>query len=65
MVTVRAKCNLNFDGKWHMGGEIFDVESTDGFAEYVEEIGFVSEVFPPEPKEEPKKTTRSRKKTTK
>ena len=63
MVTVKAKCNLNLDGIWHKGGEIFEVESTDGISEYVEEVGYVSEVFPPEPEEKPKKATRSRKKT--
>lgn len=63
MVKVRAKCNLNFDGNWHMGGEVFEVESTDGFAEYVEEIGYESEIFPPEPVEvKPKKPARTRKK---
>jgi len=61
MMQVKAKCNLNIDGKWHMGGEVFEVESTDGIAEYVEEIGYVSEVFPPEPAEKPKRSTRSRK----
>lgn len=62
MVKVRAKCNLNLDGVWHTGGEIFEVESTDGIAEYVEEVGFISEVFPPEPAEKPKRGTRNRKK---
>ena len=63
-MKVKAKCNLNVGGTWHMGGEIFEVDSTDGIAEYVDEVGYVSEVFPPEPtKEEPKKrSTRNRKK---
>jgi len=62
-MQVKAKCNINIDGIWHFGGEIFEVESTDGITEYVEEVGYVSEIFPPEKPEEPvKKSTRGRKK---
>lgn len=25
MITVRAKCNVNHNGTWHLTGEIFDV----------------------------------------
>lgn len=60
-MKVKAKHNIILDGVLHVGGEVFDVESTDGLADYVEEVGYVSDIFPQE-EEQPVKKTRSRKK---
>lgn len=60
-MKVKAKHNIILDGVLRVGGEVFDVESTDGFADYVEEVGYVSDIFPQE-EEQPVKKTRSRKK---
>ena len=59
-MKVRAKHNFN-NGTYHKGGEIFEVESLDGIEKFVETLGFVSEVFPPEKKEEPVKRGRKKK----
>ena len=68
MISVRAKHWLNYNGTWHKGGDIFEInpDDKDAVAEYVTVIGeFVSDVFPPEkPKEEkpaPKKRGRPKK----
>lgn len=60
MVKVRAKHNVNIDGVWHMGGEIFETDHIEDIREHVDEVGFVSAVFPPETQELPKKQTRGR-----
>ena len=63
-MKVKAKHNLILDGVLYNGGEIFEVENLDGLTDHVEEVGYISDVFPPEQEEKPKrKSTRSRKKT--
>lgn len=53
-MKVIAKHWLNYNGKWHKGGEEFEVDDFEAVKEYVEipadDEEFVSEVFPPEPK---------------
>ena len=49
-MIVRANYWINYNGSWHKGGEIFEIEDADqdALAEHVTMIGeFVSDVFPP------------------
>lgn len=43
-----------------MGGEVFETDRLDEIREHVDEIGFVSQIFPPETQELPKKQSRGR-----
>lgn len=47
-MKVRAKHNFNHNGEYHAGGEVFDASDLDGIKDFVEEVGYVSEIFPPE-----------------
>lgn len=60
MIKVKAKCNFNTGAEYHKGGEVFEVESLEGIEKFVEQIGFVSAIFPPEEKQ-PVKRTRKKK----
>lgn len=69
MLKVRANHWINYNGSWHPGGEIFEIEDKDkdAVSEYVTVIGaFVSDIFPPEASEpeEPKPKRRGRPKKT-
>ena len=52
-MKVKAKHWLNVDGEWYRAGDIFEVESVDGFAESVEVIAEPETVK--KPKQEPVK----------
>lgn len=67
-MKVRAKHWLNYNGVWHKAGEIFDVDNFDEVREYAVQVGYVSDVFPPDepektPAEAPKKRGGRKKKT--
>lgn len=51
-MKVMAKHWLNYNGVWHKGGDVFEVEDFEQVKEFAEPAGevFESEVFPPEPK---------------
>lgn len=69
MITVRAKCNVNHNGTWHLTGEIFDVSAEEAEmlngAQCVEVVGTLDAESEPEHeepvKEEKPKRSRSRK----
>lgn len=60
-MKVRAKHNFNHNGEYHAGGEIFEAESLDEIRDFVEEVPFTSEIFPPSPVEKTAKRGRPRK----
>ena len=62
-MRVKAKCWVNYNGVWHKGGEIFNVESEEEVKGLVVvSDDFVSDIFPPEETvEEPKRRGRPRK----
>ena len=64
-MKVKAKNNIQYGDEWIAGGTTFEVSEKDleVLREAVEPVGYVSDVFPPEPKPEPaKRRTASRKK---
>ena len=61
-MKVVAKHNIKLGDKRIAGGEVFEVseKDLDAIREYVEPVGYVSTVFPPEP-ETPKPTAAAKK----
>jgi len=65
MMKVRTKYGIKYGDIMYDGGQEIDIteEQYAELKEHVVEVGYVSEVFPPdEEKEQPKRTGRRRKK---
>lgn len=59
-MRVKAKCWLNYNGVWHMGGEVFEVDDKDmeSVKDYVSCCEDITVAFPPN---KPKKRGRPKK----
>ena len=54
-MKVKAKCTIKYGDERIAGGTIFEVseKDLDAIREAVEPVGYISDVFPPEPEEKP------------
>ena len=62
-MKVKAKYWLNYNGVWHRAGETFEVDNYDEVKNHAEEVKeqYVSEIFPPDTTEQPKRRGRPKK----
>ena len=66
-MKVKAKHNIQQGDKWIAGGTVFEVSEAEyeELQQYVEKVGYVSDVFPPIRKDEDKPKTSKPRSTSK